>query len=184
MFRRNETGALAVEAALIFPVMVLILFGIIEFSLVFKDLQTTYSATRVGARTASAEPRQSSYASDVANAVTTGMGAIPAGQWRELWVYKAMADGMPDSGSFSSCTTCVRFMWDNTAHAWSKVQDTWPATGPGSQQACTAGSGPDSLGVYVKVLHPMLTPMFGTTKLLTDHTVTRLEPMPSGSCSG
>lgn len=173
-----------VEAALIFPLMVLILFGVIEFSLVFKDLQTTYSATRSGARTASAEPRQPSYAADVATAVATGLGAIPSSNWQEVWVYKAAPNGLPDSGSFASCATCVRFTWNDATRVWTRVQDTWPATGPGSQQACSTGSGPDSLGVYIKVAHPMITPMFGSTRTLTDHTVTRLEPMPSGSCSG
>ena len=180
-----------VEAAIIFPLLVLILFGIIEFSLVFKDLQTTYSATRVGARTASAEARQIGYATDVENAVTTGLGNIPSAGWQELWVYKAMANGMPDTGNFVSCNLCVRFTWNDPSKTWVKTQDTWPATGAlGSnpQYACPSTpavpSGPDSVGVYLKVTHPMITPMFGSTKTLTDHTVARLEPLPSGSCSG
>lgn len=180
----DERGAVVVEAAIILPVLLLFVLGIIEWGLVFKDLQTVYSATRIGARTASAEPRQSTYPSDVASAVSSGLNAIPQGAWRELWVYKAQPSGMPigDSGSFATCDTCVRFTWDNTGKTWTQVQNTWPATGTGSQNAC-AGS-PDSLGVYIKVQHDMFTAMFGTSKTLADHTVIRLEPMPSGSCTG
>ena len=180
---RNERGAILVEAAFVLPVMILFVMAIIDFGLAFKDLQTVFTATRVGARTASAEPRQFGYATDVVNAVKSSLSAIPSGGWQEIWVYKAAADGKPDSGNFTSCTTCVRFHWDGAN--WIKDQDNWPASGPGSQNACGGVSpGPDSLGVYLKVRHDMLTGFFGSTKTLTDNTVVRLEPLPISSCSG
>jgi hypothetical protein len=180
---RNERGAILVEAAFVLPVMILFVMAIIEFGLAFKDLQTVFSATRVGARTASAEPRQFGYANDVAAAVKTSLSAIPSGQWQELWVYKARSDGKPDTGNFTSCTTCVRYHWDGAN--WIKDQDTWPASGTGSQFACGGVSpGPDALGVYLKVRHDMLTGFFGSTKTLTDNTVVRLEPLPASSCQG
>ena len=180
---RNERGAILVEAAFVLPVMILFVMAIIEFGLAFKDLQTVFTATRVGARTASAEPRQFGYANDVAAAVKTSLSAIPSGQWQELWVYKARADGKPDTGNFTSCTTCVRYHWDGAN--WIKDQDTWPASGTGSQYACGGVSpGPDAAGVYLKVRHDMLTGFFGSTKTLTDNTVVRLEPLPASSCQG
>ena len=123
---QNERGAILVEAAFVLPVMVLFVMAIIEFGLAFKDLQTVFTATRVGARTASAEPRQFGYANDVANAVKTSLSAMPSSGWQELWVYKARANGKPDSGNFTSCTTCVRFHWDG-ARPGSRTQDAWPA---------------------------------------------------------
>ena len=180
---RNERGAILVEAAFVLPVMILFVMAIIEFGLAFKDLQTVFTATRVGARTASAEPRQFGYANDVANAVKTSLSAIPSGQWQELWVYKARSDGKPDTGNFTSCGTCVRYHWDGAN--WIKDQDTWPASGTGSQYACGGVTpGPDALGVYLKVRHDMLTGFFGSTKTLTDNTVVRLEPLPISSCQG
>jgi TadE-like protein len=180
---KNERGAILVEAAFVLPVMILFVMAIIEFGLAFKDLQTVFTATRVGARTASAEPRQFGYADDVSNAIKSSLSAIPSSGWQELWVYKARADGKPDSGNFSSCSTCVRYHWDGAT--WVKDQDTWPATGSGSQYACGGASpGPDALGVYLKVRHDMLTGFFGSTKTLTDNTVVRLEPLPISSCQG
>jgi hypothetical protein len=175
---RNERGAILVEAAFVLPVMILFVMAIIEFGLAFKDLQTIFTATRVGARTASAEPRQFGYADDVANAVKTSLSAIPSNQWQELWVYKAAADGKPSSGGFTSCTDCVRYRWDGAN--WIKDQDDWPAS---EQYACGGVSpGPDALGVYLKVRHDMLTGFFGSAKTLTDNTVVRLEPLPTSSC--
>jgi hypothetical protein len=181
---RNERGAILVEAAFVLPVMILFVMAIIEFGLAFKDLQTVFTATRVGARTGSAEPRQFGYADDVVNAVETSLSAIPSNQWQELWVYKARADGKPlPSGNFTSCTSCVRYRWDGAT--WIKDQDDWPATGAGSQSACGGVTpGPDALGVYLKVRHDMLTGFFGSAKTLTDNTVVRLEPLPISSCQG
>jgi Flp pilus assembly protein TadG len=181
---RGERGAVLVEAAFVLPVMLLFVAGIIDFGLAFKDLQTVFSATRVGARTASVETRQAGYADDVATAVTNSLNAVATGGYQELWVYKARSDGKPDSGNFTSCGTCIRYNWSTSTNTWTKTQDTWPATGSGSQYACSTSPGPDSLGVYVKVRHDMLTGFFGATKILTDYTVIDLEPRPSSNCQG
>ncbi len=180
----SERGAVLVEAAFVLPVMITIMLGIFEFSLVFKDLQTTYSATRSGARIASAEARNTNYQTSTVNAVSTSLAAIPKSNWRELWIYKADSAGMPPSGNFTTCSgKCVRYLWDNSSGTWVKQTGSdWPATGANSQYACA--SGPDSLGVYVKVNHPMISGMFGTTKTLTDKTVIKLEPRPATSCTG
>ncbi|MFB0836377.1 MULTISPECIES: TadE/TadG family type IV pilus assembly protein [unclassified Arthrobacter] len=50
MRKRNEEGAAAVEFALILPVLLLILIGIIEFSLAFNAQLSLNQAAREGAR--------------------------------------------------------------------------------------------------------------------------------------
>jgi Flp pilus assembly protein TadG len=50
MRRKNETGAAAVEFALILPVLLLILIGVIEFSLAFNAQLSLNQAAREGAR--------------------------------------------------------------------------------------------------------------------------------------
>ncbi|WP_414690442.1 TadE/TadG family type IV pilus assembly protein, partial [Nocardioides sp.] len=44
--RRDESGAVAVEAALITPILVLLVFGIIEFSFVLRDYGVVSSDVR------------------------------------------------------------------------------------------------------------------------------------------
>jgi Flp pilus assembly protein TadG len=50
MKKPNEKGVSAVEFALILPVLVLILFGIIEFGLILYNQQVITNASREGAR--------------------------------------------------------------------------------------------------------------------------------------
>lgn len=179
----GERGAVLVEAAFIFPVLLLILFGIIEFGLAFRDSLGVAAATRAGARTASAQPRNTDYAKNTASAVARAASALPNGSIEELWVYKAKADGYPVGGdkSFTSCSTCVKFTWDQSQGADGDFRaggDTWPAA---SQLAC-AGS-PDTIGVYLRVNHEFVSGYFPRDMKLTDHTVMNLEPMaPSQGC--
>ncbi|MGB7982007.1 MAG: TadE family protein, partial [Candidatus Nanopelagicales bacterium] len=49
----GERGTVAIEAALIFPLLILLVFGIIEWSLVLKDQMELTSVARAGARTGS-----------------------------------------------------------------------------------------------------------------------------------
>ena len=50
MKRRHEKGASAVEFALVLPLLLLILFGIIEFGFIFYDKAIVTNASREGAR--------------------------------------------------------------------------------------------------------------------------------------
>ena len=55
-FGRDERGAVAVEFALIAPIFLLIVFGMVDFSRAFYTLNAVSSAVREGARTAATEP--------------------------------------------------------------------------------------------------------------------------------
>ncbi len=50
--KRADSGAALVEFALVMPVLVLFLFGIVQFGLAFDQKQSVNSAAREGARTA------------------------------------------------------------------------------------------------------------------------------------
>ena len=50
MTRKGENGAAAIEFAIILPVVVLLLIGIIEFSILLYDKQMITNASREGAR--------------------------------------------------------------------------------------------------------------------------------------
>ena len=40
----------------------------------------------------------------------------------------------------------------------------------------------DSVGVYLKVRHNFVTNFFGSSKIIAEHTIMRLEPQPAASC--
>jgi hypothetical protein len=169
----GERGAAVVEFALIVPVLLLIIFGIVEWSLVFKDSLTVTSATRAGARTASAQPHAEAMATATASAVARAVTALPDGAIDELWVYKAKANGMPDSGGFASCTMCFKFEWDQASSSFDPPTGSWPIT---ARNACIGTS--DAVGVYLKVDHDFLTGFFPPDMTITDHTVMNFEPIP------
>jgi hypothetical protein len=193
--RERDRGAVLIEAAFVFPVLIMFVFGIIEYGLVFKDTLTLSSATRSGARIASAEPKQASYDDNAASAAAAALTALPSSGPQELWVYKAFTDGLPclnllcaSSTPFTTyCSVCTIYSWQPATRSFLEVPVTvhnnvdWNATGTNSQNAC-AGT-PDSLGVYVKIQHKFITGLFGSVKTLTDHTVFRLEPFPGAGCN-
>jgi hypothetical protein len=47
---RNQRGAAAVEMALILPILILLVFGIVQFSIAFNNKQGLHAAAREGAR--------------------------------------------------------------------------------------------------------------------------------------
>jgi Flp pilus assembly protein TadG len=70
----SERGAAAVEFALVLPVLVLLVFGIVQFSLVYNRVQGLHAAAREGARIASL-PQTS--VSDINTRVMGALDGIP-----------------------------------------------------------------------------------------------------------
>ncbi|MCB0992846.1 MAG: pilus assembly protein [Acidimicrobiales bacterium] len=54
--QRSEDGAVAAELALLLPILVMLLFGIIQFGLAYNRLQGVHAAAREGARVGSVSP--------------------------------------------------------------------------------------------------------------------------------
>ena len=178
----RDRGAVAVEAAIITPIFILILVGILEFGLVFKDQLAVTSAVRAGARIASAEPRQATFATDAAAQVAKEGSALDFTQVQALWIYKADASGYPlgAGGTFNSCTSsCVQFSWNAATGQFVPSSGSWSST---SQDACFGEQ--DSVGVYMSFKHDAVTNLIFSTMNLTSHTVMRLEPYASVAGAG
>jgi hypothetical protein len=141
--RRDERGAAAVEAALVTPVLVLLVFGIIEFAFLLRDYNVVSSDVRVGARIASTgagagpgvcdtgysgappcTPASSpSLAQLAADAIQRQGSAMPANQINYILVYKANDKGYPGANGSTTMPTncsgyadCVRFTWQQNAN--------------------------------------------------------------------
>ena len=75
---RDQRGAAAVEMAIVLPILILLIFGIVEFSIVFNRLQGLQAAAREGARVA-ALPQSTQ--SDIRAKVTSALsGVLPTTQ--------------------------------------------------------------------------------------------------------
>jgi hypothetical protein len=177
---RRERGAVAVEFALIVPLLVVLSFGIVEFSSAYHDSSAAADAARAGARVGSAKATQADFATAAAAAASSAVKTLPSDVPQELWVYKANSSGYPGSGtSFSSCgTSCIRYSYSAAAKAFvPSGGGGWAAS---SHQVCTQPY--DEIGVYIKLQHPFVTKLFGAGVTLTDHAVFRFEPVASSAC--
>lgn len=171
--RHGERGAAMVEAAIVFLPLCLIVFGIIEYGFIFKDSLTLSSATRAGARTGSAEPTQGTFFTDIVAATTKAASAASFKSGDKLFVYRARTDGLPESGSTSSCTSnCVAYSWNGSSFVAAGGSG-WPVS---SQNACLGDPNMDSVGVSLELHHDAITGFFKNLRLY-ERTVMRLEPL-------
>jgi hypothetical protein len=174
-----------VEAALILPVLMVMVFGIIEMGLLFDTATVTSNSSRAGARLASAnygEPAndagRSAVLENVRLTVEEALNGLRGNVTPvELWVYEANNQGRPTtSGTFTSCTgPCIRYTWNAGTGHFASPTGTWS-----DPQDC--GVTLDRVGVYVRVSHRYLSAaFFSGTKTVDEHSVMRIEP-ETGTC--
>lgn len=174
--RRGQRGAVAVEAALVTPIFVLLVFGIIEFGMLFKDWLAVSSSVRAGTRIASAQPRIADYADQAASQIAREGAALDLHEVAELWVYRAAEDGTPtgDTGDFATCDACVKYSWNGSTFV--EQSNSWPST---DQNACQGDPDRDSVGVYMRFEHQSVTNLIFEGFDIEEHTVMALEPIPT-----
>src|SRR3954453_18850693 len=78
-WRAGERGAVLVEFAIIAPVLSMLIFGMIEYGLLFRDYLTVSNVTRTGARVASASGDDTLADYSILQAVKGAAGALPGG---------------------------------------------------------------------------------------------------------
>jgi hypothetical protein len=210
--RRRERGAVALEAALVTPFLILLVFGIIEFSLLMRDYVAVSSSARVGGRIASASAGAGpgtcptgpsappctpatapAFAQAAADAIAKAGTALPKDEIDYIWVYEANSNGLPGTAtSLDSATcsvSCVKYTWSTTDNAFRYNSGSWQSS---SVNACVndtsttvsaaGNTGTTVVGVYLKAHHNWLTGMFGTTKSMSDRAVMKFEPLTYDVC--
>ena len=188
---RRERGASAVEFAIILPVLMLLLMGILEFGLLMKNLSIVTNGASAGARAGSVEARQTTYAEAAQRSVEAILKNN--GIWADwIVIYKAnKTTGEPWNASgtwtagdkeFENCTAnCIKYQVNSGKTAYNVVgtsgvpNPNWLST---SQAACGPEASTDYIGVYVKYTHRYVTKMFGETRTVRERAVYRLEPIP------
>jgi hypothetical protein len=187
----DDRGVVVVEAVLVFPIIVFVCFAIIEYGMLSAAVSTTQSATRDGARFASANLAVAGSPQVAADAVRDVVGKDLSNRTGydapvQLLVYKADSNGNP-TGTFTHCTAdCWHYVWNGVAFVDAGNSHPWT-----NRNACinkTDASGNaiplDNVGVYLEVRHSYVTGGFGAPNVMTEHTVTRLEPLPLSQCTG
>jgi hypothetical protein len=200
----GDTGASAVEFALVVPVLLVLVFGIIEFGLVMRDYLSVASSVRVGARIAATGAGAGqgtcpgapvvcvpssvpALAQAGADAIQQAGTAMPQDLIQYIFVYDANAAGYPGSLTSMPTTTagcvsagnCVVFKWNQNLDRFVYDSGTWSSS---TINACINSASADSVGLYMKASHPYLTGFFGSTLTLQDRAVMKFEPLPAISC--
>ena len=200
---RSERGAVVVEAALVTPLLLALLLGIIEMALLMKDDVALTSAVRTGGRTASANagagvggtatddgsclspcsPENAPmFAQMAANAIQRAGSALPKDSIQELWVYKANNKGYPGDPNNTQMvcgSDCVKYKWVKSKDEFRYFSGSWASV---SVNAC-ANNTPDAVGIYMKAKHDFLTGFFTNDVMIEDHAVFSFEPLPTLKCA-
>ncbi len=197
---RGQRGAALVEAALVFPLLVLLVFGSIEYGLIFRDENNITTAARAGARVGTADKNASGTqvnADDdyqILQAVYAALGSL-AGKVTYVSIYNARTDanGAPGAG----CTGPGAISQSTPGYecdVWSAADFTASSativTSPKNVWKVrpivldvTNNLEPTYLGVYIEVAHPYLTGLFGRSRQLHERAVFRFEPVSNSSHS-
>ncbi len=176
---KKERGAVAVETAFVSMLLITILYGVVEVSFLMRDAIVVSAASRAGARMASSLPRDATFASLARGQVEDALAGAQMDRVDKVWVFKANAStGLPDSGGFASCSTCVKYKGSGNL----LIPDGAPGWTAAQQNACLGSQ--DYLGVYVEYRYPSRLGFFFGNKVLTESTVMRLEPYSGlGTCA-
>lgn len=192
---RGENGAVLVEVVLILPLLMLISLAVFDLGLGWKASMTVTNAARAGARVASNLADLSATADKSALAsIAASLGTVPVSEIDVIVIYRATtADGdvpadcltgstrATGGSSASQCnvytgaeaiaaSTSTTF----TGNCGSSRDRFWCPSTRGNSQA--ASTGPDYLGVYVRINHTTKTKAFGSTMVVKDRAVMRIEP--------
>ena len=202
--RRNERGAVAIEAAMVTGVVIAMIFGIVEMAFLMRDHVGVNSAARVGARAASTGAAAGPCVAETADAVPCPAAGVPELAQRaadaiassrtvlppeaisHVLVYKANGpDGHASPPELGSCTTtCVAYRWYPTQNRFRYAQGSWDSS---QISACADPKAPtylplDAVGVRLVVEHDWLTGIFGESMDLSDHSVMSFEPLANATC--
>jgi hypothetical protein len=186
--RPRDRGAALIEAAIVTPVFVLVLFFILELGLLFRDSLTTDNASREGARAASTQGNDAAADYIVLRTVEHGLEAMGLQRLDHVVVFKA--DGPGDSvpggcNTASQAGLCNRYTAteffaelddsggnDTGNFRCGSLDSSWCPT----TRETSLAAGTDYIGVHIQTRHSYITGLFGGDHVLGETTILRIEP--------
>lgn len=184
---RNERGSALVEAALVTPLFFLVIFGVFEFGLVFRQYLTVVNTTRNTARAATVTGNNVDSDYRILQEFARSSKAIKQSEIQFMVIYKApTVDADPETTpSLSGCLVasvpgkCNRYTVADLARPSTDFTGlvgapdaAWP---PASRVVSLAGP-PDNVGVFLHTRHDASSNAFGISHDFTDSVVYRIEP--------
>lgn len=205
---RDQRGAVAVEAALVLPLLFTMMFGIIELTMLVRDNVAVAAAARVGVRAATTTaavmsgPGTCTYREDdaplcvpndspapglaelAADAIESSGSSMNKDTIEYILVYKANNKGYPgDDGNTIMPTSCAGYS-SCVKFKWNDAANAFRyANGTWKSTTVNACAGQaDAVGIYLKVKHEFVTGLFPADVGVDDRAVGKFEPLPPDSC--
>jgi Flp pilus assembly protein TadG len=187
----EERGAALVEAVIIFPLVMLLTFGAIEFGIGFSQKGGIESVSRAGARTgatlavdgtvdvAVGETANNSIGVETVRAVNAALKSTSLPEMNRVVVYRIEGATGTDYGPVTwggACNSyCMAFTFDTGAKVFKLTQaagGNWPIA---DRKAC--GTKPDRIGVLIEGKFNFLTNLVGNGNIkIKGRSVLQLEP--------
>jgi hypothetical protein len=179
---REESGATIVEFAVVLPLLILLMVGIMEVGVAFYDYLTIERATLEGARTAA-------FTGTVVDAdcatVTSVVKALPSGfldRVDRIEIYKADSNGDQLPGATNVWRHNGGADPEDCETGWT-VAELWPATSRQTVAGTSPGAPPlDIIGIRIRMDRNWITglPPFTGSYRIDEHSILRMEPEAYG----
>lgn len=179
-YHGDDQGSTLVEMAIVLPLMILMIVGLIEIGLAFKDFLTISAASREGARIAALAGTDSQADCAVLRGIADLVSQSELGRIERVEIYKA-AEGTGNQGVTNIANlNPVNDPLDCTqphgpSDGWTISPISYPAT---SRQTTVGITNLDIVGVRIILTRSWITgfPPFSGTFSIDETTLTRLEP--------
>ena len=168
------------------PVLMMLLFGVIEMSLLFRDHLTVANGSRDGSRVAAAAGDDLDADYRVLQTIKLSIGVVTPTNIERIVVYKATAPGQepsatcktgsPGAGDHCNVYTAVDFARGVGEFGCLTGTVADPDRNFCPSERSTALSTIGFVGVWVKIKHPEVTAFFGGDRHLSNAMVMRVEP--------
>lgn len=185
---RSERGAALIEAALVTPVFLMVVFSLFEFGLLFRTKLTVENASREGARAASIQGNDAEADYYIVRTVEHALAAIDLQQLQYLVVFRATGvdDSLPAACATSSqAGLCNRY---TAADFFAELDDaggvdtglfrcgTLDSSWCPTTRETDLSVGTDFIGLHVEARYDYITGVFSGGTSLGETTILRLEP--------
>jgi Flp pilus assembly protein TadG len=188
---RGDRGTTLVEAALVTPIFLFALFGVMEFGLAYRDNLTVANSTRDAARVATTGGNAADADYGILQEISDDMNVMGHKTIDLIVVFNAGGpNGSVKNESSTDLATCkAGTAVTNVCNVYTKTDlsrglGDFGCLTPGAlddawcpmDRSIAVTDPPDYIGVYLETTHVYATGMFGDDVTITDETVMRIEP--------
>lgn len=182
---RRSRGAAMTEAAIVSPMFFALLFGVIEFALLFRSNLTVANTARDAARTAAAAGNDVDADYRILQTVRQSAAAANAADIERIVIFSASSQTDPVPAACKAGTRVADVCNVYTPADFTQVKELFNCGDFYLDQSfCPTKdylrdvrfSSLGYVGIYVQLKHSYITRIFGTTATIRDTVVLRIEP--------